>query len=164
MFQLSREADYALLLMLEVAGHTEGAITTAEVARRLQLPREFLRRYVARTLVRKGLLVSERGVGGGLTLARPAEKITVLDIVRAFGSLALNRCTADPPRCDCRELCPVYPVWAEAQQEVERVLGGTRLSSLIGRQVRLDQRASRPGLRARPPRQGERHDHEAAGS
>jgi Rrf2 family protein len=143
MLQLSREADYALLLMLEVGAHTEGAITTAEVARRQQIPYEFLRRYVARTLVRQGLLVSERGTGGGLTLARPAEKISVLDIVRAFGSLALNRCTADPPRCDCRELCPVYPVWAEAQYEVERVLGGTRLSSLIGRQMRLDQRASR---------------------
>jgi Rrf2 family protein len=143
MLQLSREADYALCLMLEVGAHTEGAITTAEVARRQQIPYEFLRRYVAQTLVRQGLLVSVRGVGGGLTLARPAEKITVLDIVRAFDPLALNRCTADPPRCDCRELCPVYPVWAEAQYEVERVLGGTRLSSLIGRQVRLDRRASR---------------------
>lgn len=142
MLQLSREADYALLLMLEVGAHTEGAITTPEVARRQQIPYEFLRK-VARTLVRQGLLVSQRGAGAGLTLARPAEEITVLDIVRAFGSLALNRCTADPPRCDCLELCPVYPVWAEAQYEVERVLGGTRLSSLIGRQVRLDQRASR---------------------
>jgi Rrf2 family protein len=142
MLQLSREADYALLLMLEVGAHTEGAITTSEVARRLRLPYEFLRK-VARTLVRRGLLVSQRGTGGGLTLTLPAEKITVLDIVRAFGSLALNRCTADPPRCDRRELCPVHPVWAEAQYEVERVLGGTRLSSLIGWQVRLDQRASR---------------------
>jgi Rrf2 family protein len=142
MLQLSREADYALLLMLEVGAHTEGAITTAEVARRQRTPYDFLRK-VARTLVRQGLLVSQRGAGGGLTLALPAEKITVLDIVRAFGSLALNRCTADPPRCDRRELCPVHPVWAEAQYEVERVLGGTRLSSLIGRQVRLDQRASR---------------------
>ncbi len=143
MLQMTREADYALLLMLEVGAHTEGAITTPEVARRQRIPYQFLRK-VAQTLVRRGLLVSQRGsTGGGLTLARPAEKITVLDMVRAFGSPALNRCTADPPHCDCRELCPVYPVWAEAQHEVERVLGGTRLSSLIGQQVRLDQRASR---------------------
>ncbi len=47
MLQLSREADYALLLMLEVGAHTEGAMRTAEVARRQQIPYEFLRRYVS---------------------------------------------------------------------------------------------------------------------
>ena len=163
MFQLSREADYALLLMLEVGAHTEGAMTTAEVARRQRIPYEFLRK-VARPLVSQGLLASERGTGGGLTLARPAETITVLDIVRAFGSPALNRCTADPPRCDCRELCPAYSVWAEAQYEVERVLGGTRLSSLIGRQVKLDQRAYRRLAVREASATGGRHDNEAAGS
>ncbi|KKK48999.1 hypothetical protein LCGC14_3139510, partial [marine sediment metagenome] len=60
MLRLSRNADYALRLMLEVGGHAQGLLTTAEVARRQEIPFEFLRK-IARTLVSNGLLVSERG-------------------------------------------------------------------------------------------------------
>jgi Rrf2 family protein len=141
MLQLTRKADYGLRLMLEVGGSPSGTTTTAEAAQRQQIPYEFLRK-VAHTLVSNGLLVSERGVHGGLALARPAETISVLDIVRAFESPALNLCCTDPPRCDRRDMCAVYPVWVEAQSEVERVLGGCRLSSLIDRQAMLDRRGA----------------------
>ncbi len=144
MLQLTRKADYGLRLMLELAAQSDGSLTVADVSQRQQIPYEFLRK-VAQTLVSQGLLVSERGARGGLALARPAEKITVLDIVRAFESPALNRCTVDPPRCDRRDVCAAYPVWVEAQNEVERVLGGARLSSLVDRQEVLDARASRGG-------------------
>ncbi len=141
MLQLTRKADYGLRLMLEVGGSPSGTTTTAEAAQRQQIPYEFLRK-VAQTLVSHGLLVSERGVQGGLTLARPAETISVLDIVRAFEFPALNLCCVDPPRCDRRDICAVYPVWVEAQIEMERVLGGWRLSSLIDRQAMLDRRGA----------------------
>jgi Rrf2 family protein len=141
MLHLTRKADYGLRLMLDVGGSPSGTTTTAEAAQRQQTPYEFLRK-VAQTLVSRGLLVSERGVHGGLTLARPAETISVLDIVHAFESTALNLCCTDPPRCDRRDICAVYPVWVDAQTEVERVLGGCRLSSLIDRQARLDRRRS----------------------
>ncbi len=130
--QLIHKADYALQLVLEVAPHSDGPIRTVEVSRRQQIPYEFLRK-IAQVLASNGLLESERGVGGGLTLARPAQEITVLDIVRAFGSPALNRCTANPPRCDRSESCAVFPDWIEAQKEVERVLSGTHFSEMTER-------------------------------
>ncbi len=147
MLQLTRKADYGLRLMLAVGGSPSGTTTTAEAAQRQQMPYAYLRK-VAQTLVSHGLLVSERGVRGGFTLARPAETISVLDIVRAFESTALNLCCTEPPRCDRRDICPVYPVWVEAQSEVERVLGGCRLSSLIDRQAMLDRRGA--GRQATP--------------
>ncbi len=142
MLQLTRKADYGLRLMLEVGGSPSGTTTTAEAAQRQQIPYEFLRK-VAQTLVSHGLLVSERGVRGGLTLARPAKTISVLDIVQVFGSPALNLCCTDPPRCDRRDTCAVYPVWAEAQRQVERALSSASLSSLIDRQAMLDRRGAR---------------------
>ncbi len=141
MLQLTRKADYGLRLMLEVGGSPSGATTTAEAAQRQQIPYEFLRK-VAQTLVSHGLLVSERGVRGGFTLARPAEAISILDVVRAFGSPALNLCCTDPPRCDRRDTCAVYPVWAETQRQVERTLSSASLSSLIHRQAMLDRRGA----------------------
>ncbi len=81
--------------------------------------------------------MSKRGTRGGLALARQAETISLLDVARAFGSPALNRCTANPPRCDRRESCAVFPDWIEAQKEVERVLSGTHFSEMTERQVAL---------------------------
>jgi Rrf2 family protein len=149
MLQLTRQADYGLRLTLEIAAHTEEAIRTAEVARRQQIPYQFLRK-VAQTLVSSGLLTSERGMRGGLSLGRPAEEITVLDLVRVFGSPSLNRCTSDPPRCDRRALCAVHPVWAEAQNQVEQVLSGARLSDMVARQAALDRGRPEPELNVRP--------------
>ncbi len=155
MYCLTRKADYGLRLMLDVAAQNEGSMTVADVAERKLIPYEFLRK-VAQTLASQGLMTTERGFRGGVSLARPAETITLLDIVRAFESPALNRCTDDPPCCDQRDVCAVYPVWVEAQCEVDRVLGGALLSSLVDRQEVLDARASRrEGTRETPLTRGE---------
>ena len=137
MLQLTRKTDYGIRLMLEVGAHGNGGMSTAEVARRQNIPYQFLRKVV-RPLVAEGLLTSRRGQGGGLSLARPPETITALDIVRAFGPASLNECTIDPPECDRRNLCAGYGVWLEAQSSVERVLRATRLSDMVQRQAALE--------------------------
>lgn len=137
MLQLTRRADYGLRLMLEVATRRNGSVTTAAVAQRQQIPYEFLRKVV-QILVSRGLLISERGAGGGLTLPYSPEAISALDIVAAFESPALNRCTVDPARCDRRDVCAAFPIWVEAQRQVERVLGEARLSDLVERQRTLE--------------------------
>jgi Rrf2 family protein len=133
MFQLTRKADYGIRLMVEVAGRSGASTVTKEIAARQDIPYQFLRK-VAQTLVTKGLLSSARGAKGGLSLARPAESITALDIVAAFDLPYLNRCISDPTQCPRRDVCAVYPVWVEAQKAVEQVLGGVRLSDMVRRQ------------------------------
>ena len=130
MLQITKKADYAVRLMLEVALHSGGAITTAEIAERQDIPYQFLRK-VALAMASRGLLVSERGGKGGLTLARPAEDISVLDVLRALDLPPINDCAIDPHNCSRREACAVFPVWFEAQRELERVFGGMPLSKLV---------------------------------
>jgi len=127
--------------MFEVGAHPQGAITTAEVARRQDIPYQFLRK-VAQALVAKGLLVSERGGRGGLRLARPAETISVLDILRALDLPPLNDCSTNPNSCKRRAICAAFPVWYEAQLEFDRVLGSTPLSRLVGAHRALQSRAT----------------------
>jgi Rrf2 family protein len=162
MLQLTRKADYGIRLMLEVGAHGNGGMSTAEVARRQNIPYQFLRKVV-RPLVAQGLLTSKRGQGGGLSLSRPAETITALEIVRAFGPASLNECTIDPPECDRRALCAGYGVWLEAQSSVERVLRASRLSDMVQRQAslegarnkRTDRRETRPSRVARKQTAGQ---------
>ncbi|NIQ77055.1 MAG: Rrf2 family transcriptional regulator, partial [Anaerolineae bacterium] len=60
MMELTRKADYALRLMVEVGVRSQGAVRTSDVARRQGIPYEFLRKVV-QELVAEGLLISRRG-------------------------------------------------------------------------------------------------------
>lgn len=131
MLELTRKADYALRLMVEIA--TEGsALSTAEVSRREDIPHQFLRK-VSRDLVTAGLLTSSRGAHGGLSLAHPSETISLLEIVRAVDEPAISRCVIDPYACNRRNRCVVYPVWRRLQQEMERAMERVQLSELAER-------------------------------
>jgi Rrf2 family protein len=82
-------------------------------------------------LVRAGLLDSQRGARGGLTLARSASQITMLEIVEAIeGPIAFNRCTATPVQCDRIDRCAVHPVWQKAQDYLVDLLKTTSLADL----------------------------------
>ena len=136
MLHISRQTDYGLRLMVEIASNDGGSLTTIEVAQRQDLPYQFLRK-VAQSLVSAGLLVSERGAGGGLSLARSPDSVTVLDIVDSLDTIALNDCTGKPPRCDRRDRCAVFPVWARMQALIESELGSVSLSELAEKQAGL---------------------------
>lgn len=152
MLQVTRRADYAVRLMIEVAAHQGSPLTTAEIAGRQGIPYQFLRK-VARDLAGRGLLVTERGGHGGLTLGRDADEISVLDILRALDLPPLNDCSADPDNCKRRHVCAAFPVWFEAQREIDRVLAEAKVSSLVRRHQVLHS-AQVPGRGGQKSRQG----------
>ena len=130
MLQITRKADYAVRLVMEVASaRQDETVTTALVARRQEIPYQFLRK-VAQTLTAGGVLTGERGGAGGLSLARPAEQISVLDVLMALDTPQVNDCSINPDNCKRRSVCAAYPVWSEAQREMERILGRTPISRL----------------------------------
>ena len=88
--RISAKADYAVRALLEIACRAEpGApVTSDEVAAAQQIPRAFLLAILA-DLRRADLVRSVRGQAGGWQLVRPAEQITVADVIRAVdGPLA----------------------------------------------------------------------------
>jgi Rrf2 family protein len=131
--QLTRSADYAVRAMLDIADQTdreEGRARTHMVAQRQDIPPALLAKLVP-LLVRAGLLDSQRGARGGLSLARPASNISMLEIVEAIeGPIAVNRCTATPLQCDRVDQCAVHPVWQQAQDYLVDLLRATSLEDL----------------------------------
>jgi Rrf2 family protein len=78
---ITTKSPYALDALVELHLHGDaGPVPIAELARRRQIPVQFLEQLFA-TLRRAGVLRSQRGVGGGYSFARPAVEITVLEIV-----------------------------------------------------------------------------------
>jgi Rrf2 family protein len=117
---VTREADYAVRCVLEVARH--GRVSAARVAELQGISPTFLGKIV-QSLARAGILSTRRGVGGGVSLAVPLEQITLLRVIEAVeGPLCLNDCVADPPQCPQLETCPVYPYLDRAQEALRELL------------------------------------------
>lgn len=130
--ELSRQADYAVRAMVDVASFPTGTrVLTSAIAQRQQIPESFLPRIVS-ALNKAQLLQTFRGNDGGVTLAKPATEISMLDVVRAIeGPICLNRCTYQPSRCERITFCRVHPVWRKAQDYLNRLLGETTLADLL---------------------------------
>jgi Rrf2 family protein len=78
---ITSKSPYALSALIELYSHGDrGPVPLAELARRREIPTQFLEQLFA-VLRRAGLLRSQRGVKGGYAFARPASEITVLDLV-----------------------------------------------------------------------------------
>jgi Rrf2 family protein len=81
--RLSARADYALRAAIELATADGNHVTAEQLARAQQIPGKFLEAILTQ-LRRAGLVRSQRGPEGGFWLARPAEDISLADIIRAI--------------------------------------------------------------------------------
>ncbi|MGJ5816284.1 RrF2 family transcriptional regulator [Paludibaculum fermentans] len=132
--QLTRAADYAVRVMLHLATvPVGGRVTLTEFANFGDAPEAFLSK-VLQALTRAGLTLSHRGVSGGYTLAKPAESITLLDVVEALeGPLQLNACIGPEGFCGRSDWCSVHVVWQEAQDALTAVLRAHTIAALAAR-------------------------------
>ena len=84
MFRLNRLTDYAVVVMARMATSGKaGTATAAQISRDTGVPLPTVSK-VLNALARYGLIVSQRGAGGGYALSQPAEKIGVADIIQAI--------------------------------------------------------------------------------
>src|SRR5258706_15022395 len=89
--RLSARADYALRAAIELAASGEGHVTAEQLAKAQQIPAKFLEAILTQ-LRRARVVRSQRGPDGGFWLARPAEEISLADIIRPReGSLLFVR-------------------------------------------------------------------------
>jgi Rrf2 family protein len=133
---LSKSARYALYATLEMAQAGERRITVAEVARPYRIPQTALAK-VLQQLVRSGLAVGTRGVGGGYQLARPGKSVTVLEVISVFDpprprSQCALATPLDPP-CRMKTNCSVRVLFDEIDEIVRGTLESVTLETLAGR-------------------------------
>src|ERR1035438_8352435 len=115
MIGISRQSDYAARLVLHLACLEPGArVSISEIAKTRLLPGAFTRRIVG-CLVKAGILHTARGTGGGISLARPAAEISLLDILNAVeGGVVLNGCLEGGRPCVFHQGCLVQRAWGNA--------------------------------------------------
>lgn len=129
--QLTRAADYAIRVMIHLAGLPSGArASRGDLAAAAECPEQFLAK-VLQSLTHAGLVVSHRGNTGGFELPQQHRSATLLEVIEALeGPVRLNLCLNSTESCARQEWCPAHPVWVQAQEALTSVLRSVSVQDL----------------------------------
>ena len=129
--QITRQADYAVRAVLHLARSGDQRTATSSIAEEQKIPPSFLAKIISQLSI-AGLLHTSRGARGGVTLAREAKDITLLEVIEAIdGPIQLNECVGNNGSCSFEGECPLRPVWCDAQDELVNKLKSTNFFSLL---------------------------------
>jgi Rrf2 family protein len=147
--RLSRASIYAVHGLTFLAGQPVRVfVPLSKIRDQVGLPEKHLAK-IFQTLVRSGLLKSLRGVNGGFSLARPAESITALEIIRTIdGHLPRGDCPVHPEAREGGHCCPINRLVFEGRQRMADVLGQATLADLT-RRHRVETPVEEDGRRRR---------------
>ncbi len=127
---INRDTDYALRALRSLALAGEVAPVSA-LAEGEEVPELFLRKIMQR-LHAAGIVESRQGPAGGYKLARPAERISFLDVVEAMqGPLVVNECFGEPGVCRAAPHCPLRRRLAVLQRELTGKLAEMSLAEVV---------------------------------
>lgn len=128
---LSRKADYALLILSYLFENESGG-TARGIAEKFGISRAFIAN-ILKELCQKGFVDSHRGVKGGYSLARPAESISLAELLEAVeDGFRLTMCSEDHDAdCSLTAVCTVKEPMAAVHRRLMDVLGGVSLAELF---------------------------------
>jgi Rrf2 family protein len=120
MLSITTKSPYALRALAELGRSGEGPVPIGELARRREIPVQFLEQLFA-VLRRAGVLRSQRGVKGGYSFARPPHEITVLEVVELLDG-PLGR--------------EAEGIFADAANAARDVLAASTIGDIVDREAR----------------------------
>lgn len=127
---ISNTTEYALRAVVLLASEPDTASSAASLSVVAGVPQHYLGK-VLRQLTSAGILQSRRGPGGGFTLARPADQITVLEVVSAVDPIRhVLKCPLGREAHGGR-LCPLHRRVEQAITGIEDAFRNTLISELL---------------------------------
>ncbi|MCA9272751.1 MAG: Rrf2 family transcriptional regulator [Phycisphaerales bacterium] len=121
---VSQTAEYALHAVLFLANAGGGPAVAQDISEATGVPKGYLHK-ILRRLGKAGILGSQRGVGGGYVLLKPASQISVLQVIKATtGSTKANTTIADGQD-------PIHRLIERASGRVDDIFQSTSMQDLV---------------------------------
>ncbi len=136
--KLSKRSEYGLRALLDLAAHPdEGAVRLQDLAERNNIPVKFLEQIFL-TLRNAGIVRSQVGARGGYMLARPAEEITLGQVIRTLdGTIAPVGCVSviayEPCTCPDERTCPLRAAMNQVRDAIVAIVDYTSLADAVSR-------------------------------
>lgn len=126
----SQTAEYALRAVVWLADHLDTPQTTRQIADATRVPAGYLAK-VLQAMGRAGLVRAQRGLGGGFTLARLPDELSVLDVINAVDPI--QRIHTCPLKLEAHgtNLCPLHRKLDDAIALIEDAFSSSTIADLI---------------------------------
>lgn len=128
---ISQGAQYAISAIIAISKHAgEGAVSASHLSKSLNCPTAYLSQILAK-LKEPGILKSQRGLNGGVYLAKPIHEITMMDVIAAIdGTEFFNKCFMGIEGCGNIEPCPFHEFWSAERKKIEQWLKNTTFAEV----------------------------------
>jgi Rrf2 family protein len=131
MMNISTRGRYAARIMVMLASDTDrSSINKFQIAEAEGISPAYVQQLLM-ALRTSGLVVSHRGRGGGFSLARAPEAITVGEVLRAVEGQVMPAPCRAPGHCERAPTCAVRPLWEEAADLLDQLFTGTTIADLL---------------------------------
>ena len=131
MLRITKLTDYATVVLSTLAEAPARVHSAAELAERARLELPTVSK-VLKPLAHAGLVTSFRGASGGYRLARPAERIQLIEIVEAIeGKLGLTECSGEHSSCEYEPHCGTRGHWHKVNEVIAGALRGVSLADML---------------------------------
>jgi len=129
--QVTKTLDYAVRSLTYMGNQPVGRYSMKEISHEQHIPLNYLAK-IMRRLVKKGLVRSTVGPGGGYTLRKLPKEINLRDIYEAIeGEIRMVDCMDREAVCILHKTCPQLPVWDRIQLSMVKILEGTTLEDML---------------------------------
>ena len=136
---VTRKMDYGLRILLELGCRPTERLTSETLSTAIDVPRQFTLK-IAQTLTKAGLIKAQRGVGGGIQLAKPTEAISLYEIFSVADTpRVLNECLVDASACKRSRFCATHHELRSIQSRLDNDLKRVTLAELVSNQLAMGQ-------------------------
>jgi Rrf2 family transcriptional regulator, iron-sulfur cluster assembly transcription factor len=127
---LSQAVGYAVTAMGHIASAGGNSVLVREVADAAEIPAPYLSKII-NSLARRGLVITQRGVGGGVTLAKAATEISMYDVCVALDDpIVRPACMLGTAECSDERACPAHKFWTSTRAKVIEFLQATNVADI----------------------------------
>lgn len=129
--KLTTKGRYAVTAMLDLSiNHSESAITLSNISERQGISLSYLEQLFSK-LRKNDLVSSTRGPGGGYRLSRPADEITVLDVILAVDENVDTRACKGKADCNNNKKCLCHKLWESLSAQIQGYLDSITLAQVV---------------------------------
>ena len=130
MFKVNKLTDYATVVLIEIA-RSNVVRSSQHLSERTGIPLPTVAKLM-KSLNKAGLVLSQRGAGGGYVLGRKPGEITIADVIQAVeGPIALTACAdTSEEHCGIESICPVQGKWNRVNTAVRIALTEVTLADM----------------------------------
>lgn len=123
---ISQGAQYAISAIIAISKDAQdGAVSASYLSKSLNCPTAYLSQILAK-LKEPGILKSQRGLNGGVYLAKPVSEISMMDVIAAIdGTEFFDKCFMGIEGCGNIEPCPFHEFWSVERKKIEKWLTQT---------------------------------------